>query len=149
VTRFLVATASVHTTAAACDYLTDRLAADDEVRVLTVREDGSERGNERDAADAVNVASVRLAGIEADVRTVEREGAPAAEILACAEAIGADEVLLAAHGGPLGAGGDADLGPEGAVAPDTETDAAESSAVGATAGRVLAGADRPVVVPLA
>ncbi|MFC7196520.1 hypothetical protein ACFQL4_20870 [Halosimplex aquaticum] len=37
-TRYLLATASVHTTAAAADHLGDRLTADDEVVVVTVAE---------------------------------------------------------------------------------------------------------------
>lgn len=123
-TRFLVATASVHATAAACDYLTDRLGPDDEVHVLTVRA-GADESDPRDAGDATNVATVRLAGTDADVRTIEREGEPAPEILRYAEEIDADELLLAAHDGP-----------PGADPPD----------VGDTARRVLTGADRPVVV---
>ena len=35
-TRYLLATASVHATAAAADYLGDRLTADDDVLVVTV-----------------------------------------------------------------------------------------------------------------
>ena len=60
--RYLVATDSVHTTAAACDYLEARLGPDDTVSVVSVPE-GS-----RDADDALNVASARLVG-RGDVET--------------------------------------------------------------------------------
>ncbi|WP_135365152.1 universal stress protein [Halosimplex halophilum] len=68
-TRYLLATASVHTTAAAADYLGDRLAADDEVVVLTVAEPDLDG---RDAGDAANVARSRL--LPATVEVLEREG---------------------------------------------------------------------------
>lgn len=90
----LVATASVHTTAAACDYLVDEGA--DRVTVLTVAEDGS-----RDPDDALNVATARLAG--ADVETVRAEGDPAEEILAAARERDVDRILLGAHAGAPGA----------------------------------------------
>jgi len=133
-TRFLLATDSVHTSAAACDYLQERAGPADEVVVVAVRERESERdtrdaGSERDtagdAADAANVVSVRL--VEPDVETVEREGDPVVEILACGEENGADELLLGPHGDP----------------PGTER-------LGGTAQRLIARADLPVVVvPLA
>jgi len=93
-TRFLVATDSVHTTAAACDYLQDRLTSDDVVRVVGVTEDGS-----RDAGDAVNVAGARLA--VPDVETAVREGDPADELRAELDASAVDELVLGArHPGP-------------------------------------------------
>ena len=92
-TRFLLATDSVHATAAGCDYLGDRIGEDDAVIVLTVLEDdGSER--ERDAADALNVATVRLPGA---VETERREGDPVETILDAARG-GADEIVLVAAG---------------------------------------------------
>jgi hypothetical protein len=72
-TRYLLATASVHTTAAAADYLADRLTDDDEVLVLTVDEPDLDG---RDAGDAANVARSRL--LPATVEVVEREGERAA-----------------------------------------------------------------------
>jgi nucleotide-binding universal stress UspA family protein len=120
-TRFLLATDSVHTSAAACDYLQQRAGPEDEVVVVAVRESESER----DAADAANVISVRL--VEPDVEVVEREGDPVEEILACADEEEVEEVLLGPHGDP----------------PGTER-------LGATAQRIVARADLPViVVPLA
>ncbi|MFB6139406.1 MAG: universal stress protein [Halosimplex sp.] len=68
--RYLLATASVHTTAAAADYLGDRLATDDEVLVLTVSEPDLD---DRDAGDAANVARSRL--LPATVEVLERGAA--------------------------------------------------------------------------
>jgi len=88
-TRVLVATASVHTTAAACDYLEGRLDGDDTVVVLTV-EDDTVAG--RDAGDAANVARTRL--FEPTVEPITREGEPATEIQAVAEQEAIDEIVL-------------------------------------------------------
>ena len=78
-TRYLVATASVHTTAIACDYLHPRVGKDDEVFVLAVREPPLE---DRDPGDATNVARTRL--VTPSVETLTREGDPATEIRAVA-----------------------------------------------------------------
>jgi nucleotide-binding universal stress UspA family protein len=92
VTRFLLATDSVHATAAGCDYLADRIDGDDAVVALTVLEStGPER--ERDAADALNVATVRLPG---QTETARREGTPAPAILEAARERDADEIVLVA-----------------------------------------------------
>lgn len=118
--RFLVATDSVHTTAAACDYLEPRLCPDDTVTVVTVP-----LSDVRDGADALNVADVRLLG-EATVETerLETDGDPASAILAAADSESADVVLVGPHAGVPGAG----------------------PALGSTARRVIEGADVPVVV---
>lgn len=100
-TRFLVATDSVHTTAAACDYLADRLTDDDTVRVVAVDADGS-----RDAGDAVNVATARLA--VPDVETAVREGDVVAELRAEVENGDVDELVLGAH--EPGSGAESGLG---------------------------------------
>jgi len=115
VTRYLLATDSVHATAAGCDYLGDRLDDDDAVIALTVLA-GATTERERDAADALNVATVRLPGA---VETARREGTPAPAILDAAGERDVDELLL--------------------VAP-------ASGGVGSTIRSVLADADRPVVV---
>jgi nucleotide-binding universal stress UspA family protein len=115
VTRFLLATDSVHATAAGCDYLSGRLEDDDQVVALTVL-DGEGEATERDAADALNVATVRLPGA---ARTERREGDPAPAILEAAREHDADEIVL--------------------VAPD-------SGAPGRTIRAAIADADRPVVV---
>jgi nucleotide-binding universal stress UspA family protein len=92
----LVATDSVHVTAAACDYLADR--EPDTVFALAVGV------GERDAADAFNVLSARLPGAETE--TLLREGDPAEVIPAVAAEVGAETVVL----GRTGTVGDTGLG---------------------------------------
>jgi len=86
--RIILASDSVHTTAAACDYLANRLDSGDSVVLLTVREPAV---TERDAADAANVARVRLAQ---PVETRTGEGEPAAVIRDVARAERVDEVVV-------------------------------------------------------
>jgi nucleotide-binding universal stress UspA family protein len=102
--HYLVATESVHTTAAACDYLAERLdgPATDTVTLLTVT-----AGDERAAGEAANVARARLAG-RATVETATREGDPAEVILAAVDELGADVLVLGPRSGDPGA--TADLG---------------------------------------
>lgn len=130
--RYLLATDSVHTTAAACDYLDPRLDPDDRVEALTVvspDEGGAETAGgprsspSRDAGDAANVASARLAG-RATVETLVRRGPPAETILSAVEERDPDVVLVGARGGRPGAG----------------------PGLGSVARSVLEGVDRPVVV---
>jgi nucleotide-binding universal stress UspA family protein len=96
--HYLVATDSVHTTAAACDYLEERLdgPATDTVTVLTVT-----AGDERAAGEAANVARARLAG-RAAVETATREGDPAEAILAAVDEVGADVLVLGPRSGDPG-----------------------------------------------
>jgi nucleotide-binding universal stress UspA family protein len=96
--HYLLATDSVHTTAAGCDYLDGRLDPGDRVTVLSVSVP-----DDRDAGDAHNVANARLAG-PADVETRRREGNPAEEVLAAVEEDEVDVVLVGARGGRPGAG---------------------------------------------
>lgn len=64
--HYLVATDSVHATAAACDYLEPRVSTADEVTVAALA--GTD---ERDAGDAANVATARLVGrTELDMLTL-------------------------------------------------------------------------------
>jgi len=132
--RYLVATDSVHTTAAACDYLDPRLDPDDAVDVLTaVAPDGDgtddaasgpgSSPSTRDAGDAANVAAARLAGL-ATVETLVREGPPAETVRATVAERDPDVVLVGTHGGRPGAG----PGP------------------GSVARSVVGTVDRPVVV---
>jgi nucleotide-binding universal stress UspA family protein len=114
-TRFLLASDSVHATAAGCDYLVDRTDGDDAVVALTVLE-GVDPERERDAADALNVATVRLPGT---TETARPEGKPAPAILEAARERDVDEIVLVAAG---------------------------SGGPGSTVRAVLADADRPVVV---
>jgi len=118
-TEYLVATASVHVTAAAADYLQGRLdPSEDSVVVVGVREPGS---HERDAGDAANVARSRLAA--AMPETELRDGDPAVELLAAIDDRDPDVVLVGANAGTEGAAG-----------------------LGSTATALLERADRPVVV---
>lgn len=118
---YLVATDSVHTTAAACDYLEPRLDGPaDTVTVCTVD------AGQRDAGDAANVARARLAG-RATVRTATPEATDrsvAAALFEAVESTAADVLLIGPRSGEPGA--EADLG--------------------STARTVLAGATVPVVV---
>lgn len=98
--RYLVATDSVYTTAAACDYLEDRLDGEDAVLVATVPDGGS-----RDGDDALNVANARLAGrAEVETRRLETEGDPSAAIVAAAHDRGSDAILVGGHAGVRGPG---------------------------------------------
>lgn len=119
-TRFLLATDSVHTTAAACDYLAGRLSDGDAVTAVTVREPGADP---RDGEDALNVATVRL-GVVTSVETAVFEREPASAILDAAADHQVDEVVLGARSGEPGA----------------------SAGVGETARAVLTRAPVPVVV---
>jgi nucleotide-binding universal stress UspA family protein len=118
--RFLVATDSVHTTAAACDYLDARLDPDDTVTVVTVP--GSDP---RDGEDALNVAEVRLVGgATVETERLEADGEPASAILSVAASEAADVVIVGSHAGVPGAG----------------------ATLGGTAKKVIESADVPVVV---
>lgn len=118
-TTVLLATSSVHVTAAAADYLENRLdPAADDVAVVAVRDPDAPS---RDAGDAVNVARSRLAAFVPATET--RDGDPLAEILAAVDEHDPDELLIGAHHGE-----------------------SDSEGVGSTATALLTQADRPVVV---
>jgi nucleotide-binding universal stress UspA family protein len=119
-TTFLLATSSVHVTAAAADYLQNRLdpAADDDIVVVAVRDPNAPS---RDAGDAVNVARSRLASFMPTTET--REGEPVTEILAAVDEHNPDELLIGPHRG-----------------------ADDSDGVGSTAQELLARVNRPVIV---
>lgn len=93
-TTFLVATASVHTTAAACDYLQDRVGADDTVLVVSVTEPDLDA---RDAGDAINVARTRL--VEPTVETITRDGNASDVIQALVADRAVDEVVMGSRRG--------------------------------------------------
>jgi len=116
-TEYLVATSSVHVTAAAADYLQSGLdPSEDNVAVVAVREDGT-----RDAGDAANVARSRLA---AAMPTTEiREGDTVEELRAAIDDHDPDVVIIGANRGT-----------------------ADASGVGSTATALLETVDRPVVV---
>ncbi|WP_226479710.1 universal stress protein [Natrinema amylolyticum] len=120
--QYLVGTDSVHTTAAICDYLGDRVTTDDTVTAVAVAppDDPTAR---RDADEALNVAPVRLA-TAGDVETERRSGSPATVLLEAAAEFDVDEIVVGTHGGDPDATGE----------------------LGSTARRVLTDASRPVVV---
>jgi nucleotide-binding universal stress UspA family protein len=121
-TRYLLASASVHTTAAACDALADDVGEGDTVVVFTVTAPDADA---RDAGDAANVARTRL--LPATVESETAVGDPGPAILDAAAAHDADRIVVGPRSGDPGA----------------------EAAVGGTARHVLAHADRPVlVVPL-
>lgn len=118
-TTVLLATSSVHVTAAAADYLQDRLVpADDDIVVVAVH---ATDAPSRDAGDAINVARSRLAAF-APV-TVTRDGKPITEILAAVDDHDPDELVIGPHRG-----------------------VGDSDGVGSTAQAILARVNRPVVV---
>ncbi|MFT4947340.1 MAG: nucleotide-binding universal stress UspA family protein [Natronomonas sp.] len=124
-TTVLVGTDSVHTTAAACDYLGPRLGADDAVLLCSIPE---EPVSERDAADAANVARTRL--VEPTVDILDSDSLPdgdsvAAVLCELAREFDVDELLVGTSRGD----------------PETAGDPP-----GSTVRAVLAEADRPVVV---
>lgn len=96
---FLLATTSVHVTAAAADYLQGRLdpAGDDRIVVVAVSEPGAPT---RDAGDAVNVARSRLA--EYAPATETRAGDPVEQLLAAVDDYDPDEVVLGADVDEIG-----------------------------------------------
>lgn len=120
--HYLVGTDSIHTTAAICDYLGERATASDTVTVVAVASP-DDTAADRDAAEALNVAGVRLAGVGA-LETDVLDGDPAEALLEAADDRDVDELVIGARGGR----------------PDA---AAE---VGSTARAVLADSSRPVVV---
>jgi len=118
-TTYLVAASSVHVTAAAADYLQERIdPATDDVVVIGVREPDAP---DRDAGDAANVARSRLA--VAMPTTETRDGEPTEELLDAIDEHDPDEVIVGPHRGVEGARG-----------------------LGSTAQTVLERTDRPVVV---
>lgn len=96
-TTFLIPTNSVDSSAAACDYLTDRLAADDSVVAVNSLGGGDETTAEavRDGKEALNVVDVRLGGI-ADVETHQfvRGNEPPTDVLKACEEFAPDELVI-------------------------------------------------------
>jgi len=106
-TRVLLGTDSVHTTAAACDYLGPRLDSEDTVIICSIP-DGPVSG--RDAGDAGNVARTRL--VEPTVEVLDPDSLPGGDVSATLRAVAAEPtpgarntfflvVVLALEGGVL------------------------------------------------
>lgn len=99
-TTYLLATSSVHVTAAAADYLEDRREPSDDVVAVGVREPDAAT---RDVGDAINVARSRLA---AAAPTAEiRDGEPTAQLLDAVAEHDPDVVIVGANAGTAGASG--------------------------------------------
>ncbi len=97
--HYCLGTDSIHTTAAACDYLERRVTDGDTVTVISVL-DPEASSDRRDCEEALNVASVRL--FEADVETQVPEGKPARELLEAIATADADELIIGARSGKPG-----------------------------------------------
>ncbi|MBZ6493385.1 universal stress protein [Natrinema longum] len=120
--HYLVGTDSVHTMAAACDYLDDRATAEDTVTVIAAAP-ADDPPARRDGQEALNVAPVRLATV-GEVETALRSGPPAETLREAAAEHEVDEIVVGAHSG----------------------DPEATRELGSTARRLLAAASRPVVV---
>ena len=95
-TTFVVGTDSVHTSAAICDYLLGRIAAEDTAHAINVVADNSDPASARDGQDALNAVAARLAAA-ASVETTQREteADPATELCSLSDRVDADELLVA------------------------------------------------------
>jgi nucleotide-binding universal stress UspA family protein len=143
-TRFLVATASVHVTAAAADYLQDRIELGaDEVVVVGV---DAPDAPARDLADAANVARARLAAATPTAET--REGDVVGELLAAADEHDPDEVVIGTTRGKASGPGVDGTTPTDRKGPsmDERRANADREQPGSTARALLDELDRPVVV---
>lgn len=91
--QYLAGTRSVHTTASICDYLDERTTPDDTVTVVATAsaDDPTAR---RDAQEALNVASVRLATVDEVDTTLQEDTELAAALLEAATAVDADEIVI-------------------------------------------------------
>jgi nucleotide-binding universal stress UspA family protein len=99
--QYLVGTDSVHTTAAICDFLDERVTADDDVVVVTVVSPDDDLAR-RDGQEALNLVSVRLAAV-GGVETQLRTGEPTATLLEAANELDVDEIVVGTRSGRPGA----------------------------------------------
>lgn len=120
--QYLVGTDSVHTSAAACDYLQSRLDDGDSVVAVAVVE-SDDRAEERDRQEALNALRVRLSAV-ANVEATIRNGNVVEELRAAIAERDADELVV----GPRR--GDPDADPE----------------LGGTVGELLVDPPLPVTV---
>ena len=93
-TTFVVATDSVHTSAALCDYLVDRVDESDTVHAInSVHDEDSDAI--RDGQDALNAVASRLTAVTSvETEQFTRGNVPAEDILSYSEAIDADEIVV-------------------------------------------------------
>ncbi|WP_253738571.1 universal stress protein [Halohasta salina] len=100
-TTFVVPTDSVHTAAALCDYLVDRLGEDDTVHAVSVQPDTSASAAERrDGDDALNAVYARLGAVSTvETHRVDGSETSAAGVRTVAAETEADEIVLGVDGG--------------------------------------------------
>ena len=96
--QYLAGARSVHTTASICDYLDERARPDDTVTVVATAsaDDPTAR---RDAKEALNVASVRLATVDEVDTTLREDTELAAALLEASTAVDADEIAITSSSG--------------------------------------------------
>jgi nucleotide-binding universal stress UspA family protein len=96
-TTYVVATNSVHTSAALCDYLDGRVDAGDTVHAVNSLRGGDRTDSDdiRDGEDALNAVSSRLGGT-ATVETHQfvRDNRPVEDVLDLVHAEDADEIVF-------------------------------------------------------
>ncbi|MFW6320390.1 MAG: universal stress protein [Halohasta sp.] len=96
-TTFVVATNSVHTSAALCDYLVDRVGEGDTVHAINSQLDeaSASAAELRDGEDALNGIYSRLGALTTvETHQFVRGNVPAEDILSMAEEVDADEIVL-------------------------------------------------------
>ncbi|TQQ81050.1 universal stress protein [Halonotius terrestris] len=123
-TTFVVATDSVHTSAALCDYLFDRVDEADTVYAINSLHDDDPEAS-RDGKDALNAVASRLAAVTTvETEQFSRGNVPAEDILSFSDEVDADEIVLG-------------------VRKPTET---SKVAIGSVTEQVLLHSDRPMAV---
>ena len=95
-TAFVVATDSVHTSAALCDYLVDRVDESDTVHAINSLHDAdADSAAIRDGQDALNAVASRLTAVTSvETEQFTRGNVPAEDILSYSETIDADEIVI-------------------------------------------------------
>ena len=95
-TAFVVATDSVHTSAALCDYLVDRVGESDTVHAINSLHDAdADSAAIRDGQDALNAVASRLTAVTSvETEQFTRGNVPAEDILSYSGTIDADEIVI-------------------------------------------------------
>lgn len=97
-TTYVLGTDSVHRSAELCDYLRERIDADDAVHAVNSRVDGDEETNAeatRDGEDALDAVRSRLGAFcTVETHRFARGNDPAADLIRCVEDAGANELVV-------------------------------------------------------
>lgn len=96
-TIFVVATDHVDTSARLCDYLIDRVDAEDQLHAVNSLpgDDETDSRDVRDGKEAINVVRSRLGGIATvETRQFVRGNEPHEDVLQLAEEVDADELVI-------------------------------------------------------